>query len=102
MNGNWNWTAHSRLFWKQALSIALLLVAGQPALAQQANDKPRSVREDAAKPLRLSDSSDLGQQNLGRVAASAAQLKAVLVKDGGLLIELKRWIAKEIGRASCR
>ncbi len=95
MSGNTKWTAHSRLFLKQVLSIALLLVAGLPALAQQANDKPRSVREDAARLLRPSDPSDLGQQNLGRVAASAAQLKAVLVKDEGLLIELKRWIAKE-------
>src|SRR5690242_18112008 len=95
MSGNTKWTAHSRVFLKQVLSIALLLVAGLPALAQQANDKPRSVREDAARLLRPSDPSDLGQQNLGRVAASAAQLKAVLVKDEGLLIELKRWIAKE-------
>jgi len=29
------------------------------------------------------------------VAASAIQLQAVLVKDAGLLVELKRWVAKE-------
>src|SRR5215470_1202478 len=88
------WTTHSRISLKQAFCIALLLVAGRPALAQQMNDKLR-IREDAARSLHPSDPSDLGLQNLGRVAASAAQLKAVLVKDEGLLIELKRWIAKE-------
>ena len=88
------WTTHSRISLKQAFCIALLLVAGRPALAQQMNDKLR-IREDAARSLHPSDPSDLGLQNLGRVAASAAQLKAVLVRDEGLLIELKRWIAKE-------
>src|SRR5579864_7949950 len=29
------------------------------------------------------------------MAACAAQIKAVLVKDAGLLVELKRWVAKE-------
>jgi len=29
------------------------------------------------------------------VAASADQLKEVLVKDAGILVELKRWVAKE-------
>src|SRR5271170_5370344 len=40
-------------------------------------------------------SSDLGRENSGRVAASVAELKAVLVKDTGLLVELKRWVAKD-------
>jgi polysaccharide biosynthesis/export protein len=40
-------------------------------------------------------SSDLGRENLGRVAASAAELKAVLIKDEGLMVELKRWVAKD-------
>ncbi|MGB8321479.1 MAG: SLBB domain-containing protein, partial [Candidatus Acidiferrum sp.] len=35
------------------------------------------------------------RQNLDRVAASAAQIKAILLKDVGLLVELKRWIAKD-------
>ena len=39
--------------------------------------------------------SELEKDNLSRVAASAAQIRAVLVKDPGLLVELKRWIAKE-------
>jgi protein involved in polysaccharide export with SLBB domain len=39
--------------------------------------------------------SELAKENLNRVAASAFQIKAVLVKDAGLLVELKRWVAKE-------
>lgn len=39
--------------------------------------------------------SDLGRDNLSRVAASAADLKIVLLKDAGLLVELRRWIAKD-------
>src|SRR5579862_3033976 len=39
--------------------------------------------------------SDLAKENLSRVAASPAQIRAVLVKDAGLLVEMKRWVAKE-------
>ncbi|HYA89561.1 MAG TPA: polysaccharide biosynthesis/export family protein, partial [archaeon] len=39
--------------------------------------------------------SELGRENLSRVAASAAEIKIVLVKDPGLLVELKRWVAKD-------
>lgn len=40
-------------------------------------------------------SPDLSRENLGRVAASTTELKAVLLKDAGLLVELKRWVAVE-------
>ena len=39
--------------------------------------------------------SDLAMQNLSRVAASAAEVKSVLLKDSGLMVELKRWVAKD-------
>ena len=39
--------------------------------------------------------SELGRVNLGRVAASAEQIKAILVGDPGLMVELKRWVAKD-------
>jgi polysaccharide biosynthesis/export protein len=39
--------------------------------------------------------SELSQQNLSRVAASAMDIKAVLLKDIGLMVELKRWVAKD-------
>jgi polysaccharide biosynthesis/export protein len=40
-------------------------------------------------------SSDLGRENFSRVSASAAELKIVLLKDPGLMVELRRWIAKD-------
>jgi hypothetical protein len=39
--------------------------------------------------------SELGRENLSRVAASAADIKSILVKDTGLMVELKRWVARE-------
>ncbi len=35
------------------------------------------------------------EQNMARVAASAAQISDVLRKDAGLMVELKGWVAKE-------
>lgn len=60
----------------------------------QVSEKQRPPREDS--PLnRIAEPSDLAEENLSRVAASANQIQAVLLKDEGLLVELKRWIAKE-------
>src|SRR3974390_1036065 len=39
--------------------------------------------------------SDLSKENYDRVAASPSQIRDVLIKDPGILVELKRWIAKE-------
>jgi polysaccharide export outer membrane protein len=39
--------------------------------------------------------SDLERANMGLVAASAADIKTVLAQDTGLLVELKRWVAKD-------
>jgi polysaccharide export outer membrane protein len=39
--------------------------------------------------------SELGRENLRRAAASATDIKAVLIKDSGLMVELKRWVAKD-------
>jgi polysaccharide biosynthesis/export protein len=47
-------------------------------------------------PANLSQpASDLSRDNMSRVAASATELKAVLLKDTGILVELKRWVAKD-------
>jgi hypothetical protein len=40
-------------------------------------------------------SSELGRENLSRVAASAGEIKAVLFKDAGLMVALKYWVAKD-------
>jgi polysaccharide biosynthesis/export protein len=41
------------------------------------------------------NTSDLASQNLSRVAASAGEIRAVLLRDTGLLVELKHWVAKD-------
>ena len=79
-----------------ARCIALLLLCqglhGQ--MNVNANERPRAPRDDAHGNS-TADLSDLAKDNFNRVAASAVQIREVLVKDAGLLVELKRWIAKE-------
>jgi protein involved in polysaccharide export with SLBB domain len=72
------------------LIVATFIVS---AKAQETNRQPqpgskvsRTLNEEV---------SELEKENLSRVAASPAQIKEVLIKDPGLLVELKRWIAKE-------
>jgi polysaccharide biosynthesis/export protein len=48
-------------------------------------------RQQSTSPV----NSELGRVNLARVAASAQQIKAILVGDPGLMVELKRWVAKD-------
>jgi polysaccharide export outer membrane protein len=43
----------------------------------------------------LAGQSELERENLTRVAAPAAQIQGVLQGNAGLLVELKRWVAKE-------
>jgi protein involved in polysaccharide export with SLBB domain len=42
-----------------------------------------------------SSMSDLASQNLNKVAASAPDIKAVLLKEPGIMVELKRWVARD-------
>ncbi len=72
--------------------LALLLCV--PGYSQQ-NDRPSAARDESAAANRTAGLSDLSKENLSHVAASASQIRAVLVKDAGLLVELKRWVAKE-------
>ncbi len=85
--------------WRTALaaiiSFCAIGVSGL-AYAQELNGGQRTTR-DGASGYRSTDSSDLVKENLQRVAASAAQIKGVLIKDPGLLVELKNWVAKEAG-----
>src|SRR5579859_5849393 len=66
-----------------------------PALARQQADPQPNTREQVRSDYGVAQTPDLSQENLGRVAASATQIRAVLARDEGLLVELKRWIAKE-------
>src|SRR5258706_1611776 len=75
--------------------IASFFVLAYCAATQaQENDRQKAPR-DPASSFRSPELSDLAKENLDRVAASADQLKEVLVKDAGILVELKRWVAKE-------
>jgi polysaccharide export outer membrane protein len=62
------------------LMISLLLATVVGAQSQQQSRVPGS---------------ELSRENFNQVAASAAQIKTVLVEDPGLMVELKRWIAKD-------
>src|SRR5689334_25195604 len=67
------------------LSIIVLVLVGTWGNLVLAQDRQPPVAQ----------TSELGRENLSRVAASAADIKAVLLKDTGLLVELKRWVAKD-------
>lgn len=68
---------------RYALVVACVLLSVSPLVAQTAaGPDPNS-------------SSDLARENMSHVSASAAALKAVLLQDTGLLVELKWWVAKD-------
>ena len=66
-----------------SLALAAFL-AFEAASACAQNDRPLPT-----------SNSDLARQNFSRVAASATDIKTVLVKDSGIMVELKRWVAKD-------
>ena len=65
------------------------------ALGQQV-DRMRDDQQNAKTESRkYSPTSELTKGNLSRVAASAGQIRQVLVRDIGLMVELKRWVARD-------
>jgi len=81
-----------KLLGRSARCVAALILC--QLMYGQVSERTGS-RQDQTQDNRMPDLSDLAKGNLGRVAASSVQIKAVLVKDAGLLVELKRWVAKE-------
>src|SRR5258707_12315344 len=79
--------------WTACLALGIGLAA--PLSAQPQERKQRRAREQGTGNYRAQEPSDLSQENLTHVAASASQIRTVLAKDEGLLVELKRWVAKE-------
>jgi protein involved in polysaccharide export with SLBB domain len=76
------------------LTAAVLMLCS--FLFAQSNERVRSPQnESQSQSNRAPELSDLAKENLSRVAASSPEIKAVLVRDPGLLVELKRWVAKE-------
>src|SRR5271154_105118 len=77
------------------LGLALSFFFCSEVYAQQQTEKQSAAREQSRNTYGVAQSPDFAQENLSRVAASAVQIRLVLVKDEGLLVELKRWLAKE-------
>src|SRR5712692_8683283 len=77
------------------LCLALTLLVCGSAFAQQPTDTQRRTSEQGRNEYGVEQPPDLTQENLGRVAASAIQIRSVLIKDEGLMVELKRWVAKD-------
>src|ERR1700685_2610477 len=75
--------------WRNA-RLAVSLMALVLVSATVVRDQNETNRQKPAVPP-----SELGRDNLSRVAASAADIKTVLVKDTGLMVELKRWVARD-------
>src|SRR6266700_1560959 len=80
---------------KNISCLALSLLFCGSAFAQQQTDRQRKTSEQGRNEYGVEQCPDLTQENLGRVAASAIQIRSVLIKDEGLMVELKRWVAKE-------
>jgi len=79
----------------KGLASSFVLVACMSVcVCGRAQERQQPVREDST-PNRPLETSELAKDNFDRVAASVAQLKVILLQDVGLLVELKRWIAKE-------
>lgn len=83
----------SKMFWPARLIRAALKAFRIGAIVFFAMIVCTASAQDQ-RSTRIS-SSELGQQNMSLVAASAAEIKAVIVTDPGLLVELKRWVAKD-------
>ena len=74
--------------------IAMFVLLGSLNTWSQEIDSQHEAGYTALS-TRRDRTSDLARKNLERVAASTAQLQAVLLKDAGIMVELKRWVAKE-------
>ena len=76
------------------LTFVMLFSIPLTALAQQ-QDPSQSASQQSQAGFTVDPTPDFGRENLNHVAASASQVREILVKDPGLMVELKRWVAKE-------
>ena len=83
--------------WNRVVAIILLLLGGAVIVsAQEQRQKQQRMSAPPDVPVASQQlTSELTRDNLDRVAASPSQLKSVLVRDTGLMVELKRLMAKE-------
>jgi polysaccharide export outer membrane protein len=72
--------------WRVSFAAAsVFLGAGQLATVAR-SQQPQNMVQRA---------SDLAVRNMSRVSASPEDIKSVLLRDTGLMVELKRWVAKD-------
>jgi polysaccharide export outer membrane protein len=84
--------------WRQSrVVLTAVVLSGVFALRLGAQESSRQQREplDGSAARRSSEASDLVKENLDRVGASAEQIRAVLTKEPGIMVELKRWVARD-------
>jgi polysaccharide export outer membrane protein len=74
--------------------VVVVFLAGLQAQEQGTDRQPAQPRSAAAS-TRPVEPADLGKENMGRVAASSGQLQGVLLRDAGILVELKAWVAND-------
>ncbi len=80
---------------KFARLFAPLLLLTFCVSARPQENNPQARPDSAASRSSKPEISDLEMDNLLRVAASPEQIQGVLLGEPGILVELKRWIAKE-------
>ncbi len=88
-------TTISRFLFPMFITAFLFSARAQDTRRQQQQPQDQQQRDDTYLRYPKLQASELEKGNLSRVAASPAQIKEVLIKDPGLLVELKRWIAKD-------
>jgi len=82
--------------WSATFGIAVWSLSLAATSASAQSDRNRDDQQGAQIDTRkYSVSSELTKGNLSRVAASAGQIREVLIKNTGLIVELKRWIARD-------
>ncbi len=78
-----------------ARETRLLLLGACGLIAALLTSAPLKAQEQTQQASPVRAPSDLARRNLAQVGASAPEIKAVLIQDAGLMVELKRWVAKD-------
>ena len=74
--------------------VGFAAASAAPAQEHERTSQPQE-REHASEPLEHERASEWATDNLDLVSASAAQIRDLLTKDPGLMVELKRLMAKQ-------
>ncbi len=84
-----------RQFLCASVRFSMIALCCQLSLGQTAEKARPKVQPTYTQGTRRPEVSELAEENFSRVSASSVQIKEVLLLDAGLLVELKRWVAKE-------